>query len=180
MDKKRNTRRRRPPLPRDPSARRALALAVLAEDDPAVRRRRALETMDVDNISVVDQVWLAVQPDNRMATVGGFLLGGIVPLGTYLVAHVEVGPTFYNDPMSILVLGGLLFSLITVYSWGKKAFAGNIPKALGFVVLLEGIMVFSSITWLALTCLAYLMVINGVATGVQLALQRWSVVDSDE
>lgn len=166
---------RKHPLPRDPTERRQLAIDILATDDPNARRRGALEGMDINDISVVDQVWLATQRDNIGATFGGFLVGGIVPLGTYLVAHYEVTKAvFYTDPMSLLVLGGLMFSLITVYGWGKKAFNDNVTKALGFVVLIEGIMVFSTTVWLSIMCLVYLIAINGIATGVQLALQRWS------
>lgn len=167
---------RKHPLPRDPAERRRLAVDILAQDDPGIRRREALEDLDIEDISVVDQVWLATRRDNIGATFGGFLVGGIVPLGTYLIAHYEV--TAYTDPMALLILGGLMFSLITVYGWGKKAFNDSVTKALGFVVLIEGIMVFSNIAWLSVMCLVYLIAINGIATGVQLALKRWS--DSEQ
>ena len=45
-------------------------------------------------------------------------------------------------------------------------------KSAGFVVLLEGVMVFAQTQWLALAALAYLAAINGLATGCNLALDR--------
>ena len=41
-----------------------------------------------------------------------------------------------------IVAGGLLYSAKTVYAWGKLAFH-TAAKALGFVVLLEGVMILS-------------------------------------
>lgn len=42
-------------------------------------------------------------------------------------------------------------------------------KALGFTVLLEGVMTCSGQQWLAITALCYLCTINAIATGVTLA-----------
>jgi hypothetical protein len=119
---------------------------------------------------VVAQVRAALQPRARLATALGFLLGGFVPLATYVVAHQEldVQAPLYAQRAAVLVLGGLLFSATTVYQWSRVAF-GAWAKALGFVVLLEGVMVTSSTPWLALTALAYLIAINGVATGCRLS-----------
>jgi hypothetical protein len=99
------------------------------------------------------------------------LLGGFVPLASYVLAHGEVdrGQPLYLQVPVALVLGGLLFSARTVYQWAKAAF-GDGAKAAGFVVLAEGILTLSHTHWLALAALAYLVSINGVATGVRLAL----------
>lgn len=123
--------------------------------------------------AVVDQVKQAFQPKNRTATCLGFLLGGFVPLASFMVAHHEVNHTvsLYAQLSAYLVLGGLLYSAKTVYDWGKLAFRMPI-KAIGFVVLLEGIMVYSHIGWLSIASLFYLVGINGIATGCNLSLKE--------
>lgn len=122
---------------------------------------------------VVAQVTESLRPQNRLATALGFLLGGIVPLATYVVAHREIAPErpLYGQLAAFLVLGGLVYSARTVYDWGKLAFRLSM-KALGFVVLIEGVMISSHTEWLSITALAYLIAINGVATGCTLANRR--------
>lgn len=137
---------------------------------PIKSRREVLEGMEVSEVSVVDQVWLATRKDNLAATLGGFLLGGFVPIATFAQAHALIG-RLTSDPLALLVLGGLIFSCYTVVAWGKKAF-GSLLKALGFVAIVEGSMTFSQVGWVAYSALAFLVVINGVATGVTLALAR--------
>ena len=53
-----------------------------------------------------------------------------------------------------------LYSALTVFEWAKLAFT-SVPKSVGFVVLVEGVMVTSTTHWLALTALGYLIGING-------------------
>jgi murein DD-endopeptidase MepM/ murein hydrolase activator NlpD len=48
---------------------------------------------------------------------------------------------------------------------------GSKAKALGFTLLLEGIMMTSSAAWLTAIALAYLVLINAVANGCRLALR---------
>jgi hypothetical protein len=98
----------------------------------------------------------------------GFALGGFIPVATYVVSHYE-NPGW--DVGALIVGGGLLFSARTVFLWSRMAFGGVI-KALGFVVLLEGVMVTSETRWLALAALGYLVCINGVATACALALGK--------
>lgn len=128
---------------------------------------------------VVEQVRLALQPKNRLATLMGFLLGGIVPLASFVVAHYEVDVTrpLYSQLGVLLVLGGLVYSAKTVYDWGKRAFKSP-AKAMGFVILLEGVMIAADTSWLGIVALSYLIVINGVATGCNLALPR--ALDQDQ
>jgi len=122
-------------------------------------------------LGVVEQVRLALKPTNRLATLLGFLLGGFVPLASFVVAHHEVDSAraLYTQLSSYLVLGGLMYSFPTVYGWAKMA-VGSPLKACGFVILLEGIMVASSNHLLSIAALTYLMVINGIATGCRLSL----------
>lgn len=124
-------------------------------------------------IGIVDQVTLALKPNTRVATFLGFLLGGFVPLASYVVAHFEIDRSepFYTQSASLLVLGGLMFSAMTVYSWAQLAFK-RAAKSVGFVVLLEGVMIMAHTEWLAWSALAYLVAVNGIATGCTLSLDR--------
>lgn len=116
---------------------------------------------------IVEQVRVALSPAHRLATMIGAALGAIVPLSTFVVLHGELGE-LDTDPRWLVVIGGLLYSATTVYRWGRLAFASPI-KAVGFTVLVEGVMTLSTQTWLAVLALSYLCVINAVATGVTLA-----------
>jgi hypothetical protein len=120
---------------------------------------------------VVAQVRKAFEPKNRLATILGFMLGGIVPLASFAVAHYEIhrDAALYSQLPTYLVGGGLLYSAKTVWAWGRMAFQ-NAWKASGFVVLLEGVMVASHLQWLSFAALGYLILINGIATGCNLAL----------
>lgn len=126
----------------------------------------------MSGLAVVDQVVTACRPQNRVATLLGALLGGFVPVATYVVAHQETtsAPLWTQLP-ALLVLGGLAYSALTVYRWARMA-VGHAVKAAGFVVLLEGVMVASSTPWLGLVALGYLVGINAIATGCQLSLDR--------
>lgn len=120
---------------------------------------------------VVAQVRAALHPRARLATLLGCILGGFVPLASYVVAHGEIDATvpLYAQVSTLLVLGGLLFSAKTVYTWARAAFDSP-AKALGFVVLVEGCLTLSRTHWLGLAALALLVAVNGVATGVTLSV----------
>jgi hypothetical protein len=142
--------------------------------DSAVVPSPAKRTPRVDReLGVVEQVRVAFRRTNRLAACMGALLGGFVPLATYFVAHGEVdrGVELYAQLSTYLVLGGLLFSARTVYSWALLAF-GSGAKALGFCVLAEGVMTTSSTAWLAVAALVYLCSINGIATACILVVRR--------
>lgn len=124
-------------------------------------------------MGVVDQVVLAFNARNRLATVLGFIAGGIVPVATYVEAHSDLNDSLplYSQAASFMVLGGLVFSAKTVFTWAKRAFRDG-WKAAGFVVLLEGVMITSHVPVLPLVLLAILVAINGIATGCILSLDR--------
>ncbi len=117
---------------------------------------------------VVECVRKALRPENRLATFIGSVLGGFVPVSCFVLAHIEIAKEFYTDPKTFLLLGGLVFSAKTVYQWGKMAFRDG-SKALGFVLLIEGVMVFAATGWLSQLALGLLVVINAVATGATLS-----------
>ena len=126
-----------------------------------------------EGFGVVRQVRLAFSRRNLLATCLGILLGGFVPIATYFVAHYDVRtdlPLWVQSDVAI-VLGGLTFSARTVFQWAALAFRSAF-KALGFVVLAEGVMTLVHIHWLSIAALCYLVAINGVATGCNLTVQK--------
>ncbi len=135
--------------------------------------RAPREPVTFEKLGVVEQIILAFRPRSRWATAFGFLLGGFVPLATFVLAHLEVvsDKALYEQPIMLLVLGGLAFSLKTVIDWGKMAFHFPI-KAFGFAILAEGTMVMSHTPWLTYMALSYLIGINGIATGCRLVLHK--------
>jgi len=141
-------------------------LRAVSQPPPA----RTPRTTRPPRTDVVSQVRAALQPKNRLATALGALLGGGVPVATYVLSHREVtadAPLYAQIP-AWLVLGGLLFSALTVTQWGRAAF-GSGWKALGFTVLLEGVLTCSATPWLSAGALVYLVAINAAATGVRLS-----------
>lgn len=121
-------------------------------------------------LGVVDQVRVAFRLKNRLATTIGFIFGGFVPLATYTVAHhaVNTAVSVLTQLNAYIVLGGLIYSALTVFAWGRMAFS-SAPKAFGFVLLIEGVMTFVQIPWLSLAALGLLVGINGIATGCTLS-----------
>jgi len=143
------------------------------------RRARRASTTPVDpaaDVGIVRQVRIACDPRHRLAVAIGAVLGAIVPLSVYVVAHTDLDvagalASGHLDaaryPALALVLGGLAYSATTVYQWGRLAL-GPWYKALGFAVLTEGVMTLSHQTWLAVIALVTLCGINAIATGVTL------------
>ncbi len=122
--------------------------------------------------AVMVSVTTAFQRKNRRAAIWGFAVGGWAPIASYYIAHTEIKGDYYQ-PLSLLVLGALLFSVITVFEWCKAAVNSAI-KAAGFVVLLEGVMVFSKIEWLGVSALALLILTNGIQSACNLAIRKKS------
>ena len=114
---------------------------------------------------IITQIHIAAR--NPLPAVIGALLGALVPSVTFVVGHYEL--TSWTEPKAFIVLGGLAFSALTVFRWGRLAF-GSAVKALGFVVLAEGVMTFCSTAWLSVVALGYLVLINAIATGCTIAL----------
>ena len=116
---------------------------------------------------VVGQIKLAFS--NPLPLLIGALIGALVPVATYTVGHAELAVAGWGSVPGAIVIGGCLFSAITVYKWGRRAFDSAL-KALGFVVLSEGVMTFSQTPWLSLLMLIFLVAINAIANGANLAV----------
>lgn len=94
----------------------------------------------------------------RLASVIGGVIGAVVPLLVYRIAHYHAADT---PALWLIVAGGLLFSASSVYGWGLKLFGGAWYKAGGFTVLLELSTVFVQ-GWEGRLALAVLILINAV------------------
>lgn len=167
-------RRRRARTPRPPPANDSTALELPRFVAAPIAPTLAAPVIPDDaELGVVDSVRLALRPGSRAAFVLGMLAGAGVPFFTYRLTHGEVdfAAPLWSQASAWFALGGLLFSAVTMYEWGRLAFFHR-GKALGFVVLLEGTMVTSHTHWVALTALAYLCSINGVASASNLARRQ--------
>lgn len=122
-------------------------------------------------VGVVKQIREAFTRKNALGTIIGLLLGGFVPVGSFVLCHHELpridAPWAWRT-IALLVLGGLVFSAKTVWQWSAAAFQDR-WKATGFVLLVEGTMVWAHTPWLSYAALGVLVGINGVATGVTLS-----------
>jgi hypothetical protein len=94
----------------------------------------------------------------RLATSIGCVIGAIVPLLVYRIAHYHVSDT---PALWLIVAGGLLFSASSVYGWGLKLFGGAWYKAGGFTLLIELSTVFVQ-GWESYIALSVLCLINAV------------------
>lgn len=142
-------------------------------------------------ISITRQLSLACQKENRLSTGIAALMGFIVPLSVYSVTHelprvhsVEgIGAKFLF--LCVLGVAGCVFSAKSVYQWGKLVFNDTF-KAIGFAILLEGILSASGIVsdslWfkvLGMISLAYLMLINAINCGTNIIVQNKEYVRAE-
>jgi hypothetical protein len=96
---------------------------------------------------------------------------GLVPVGVFELGHYELTSWSPLDcPKAGIVYAGLLFSALTVLGWSSDMFGSRV-KAIGFTALLEGIMMTADAGWLSGIALCYLVAINAVANGCQLAMR---------
>lgn len=134
-------------------------------------------------IAQIQEAW-----KNRAAFLAGIPFGAVTPSAIFYGVHFEVRPllmrvlseaTPWYEQVLLAVLclavaGGLWVSAKTVYRWGQAGFRdGGQPdngKALGTVILLEIWMTFASNIWFSAVLLAFLVVINGLATACNFAL----------
>lgn len=124
----------------------------------------------VDDFGIVKQVKTAFKKGNRLATLIGCLLGGFVPLASSITAHQHMESNSTKAVCFSMVGAGLLYSAKTVFEWAMLAF-NNLFKSIGFCILIEGVMVTSTVTWLSTVALVYLIFINGISTGCRLSVR---------
>jgi len=139
------------------------------------RRRSRHEVTDRSAITdVVSQLECAVR--YPQATLIGALVGGLVPWFARSLAHDQLPAAWSADSrglaivMLAVVLGGSLFSALSVYKFGRATF-GDARKAVGFALAIEGVMLVASGATSAVA-LVVLIVINALANGSSIALSR--------
>lgn len=149
----RPSRRRAPRKTSAPRSRRTApkteVVAVAAE--PEVEKPE-------NTMKTIDAVFAAAWKAQLLAVVWG----GLVPLFTFVVKHWEFRNETGSVAPTVIILAGLVFSAKKVYVFSKMVF-GERLAALGFTVLVEGVMTFSNIFALSLLGLAVLVFTNWVA-----------------
>lgn len=145
-----------------------------AEGTPVVKARASRKAPAPKLHGVVAQVvaafGLSPAAAGKVAVVLGVVLGTFVPVAAFVTAHVQLGGNLWQ-PTGLLVLGALVYSAKTVFAWGRMAF-GEGAKALGFCVLVEGVLLVSTVPWLSYAALVILAAINAIATTARLRLQK--------
>lgn len=124
------------------------------------------------------------QSKHLAAAIMGGIVGGIVPIGAAIYAHIELkgiqtSELFTKIPF-YFVIGALLYSAPTVYEWVKSAVGSDTVigkiKPFGWVLLIEGSMAYPSESVaaqvFAVVSLLILVFINAIASGCTLALRR--------
>jgi hypothetical protein len=142
----------------------SLNLVGVPQTQPRKRPTRKLSRARVAKMGAVEQMVRAFSAGNRLSALMGITLGGFIPIAVYCLVHNEVATHPWHW---VMAAGGLAFSAISVVVWAEQAFHMRI-KALGFVLLLEGTVTFSTERWLGLTGLVILVFINGVSAAVAL------------
>lgn len=94
----------------------------------------------------------------RLASLTGAIIGAVVPVLVYRIAHHHAAAT---PALWLIVAGGLLFSASSVYSWGLRLFGNAWYKAGGFTILLELSTVFVE-GWESKLALSVLILINSI------------------
>ena len=134
------------------------------------RKRETITAKQYERLTIPMQIKQAFAPGARVAGLTGLLVGGLVPIATWGVVHFEVQENVW---LWFLAGGGLLYSMITSFRWAAAAFGGAF-KALGFCILLEGILAFAQHLTLSLLALGMLIFIiaTSAACSMQIRQQR--------
>lgn len=144
---------------RNAEKRRAEAEARAAEEAARIAAEQAAQA---EKEAAEKAMREQMQKKMRKASAGRIAAcigAGFLPIASFAIAHFEA-PN--NPALWVLVAAALLFSAPTLVTWAAK-WSGGMYKAIGFAGLLEGVMVFSKIEYLAYAGLAILVLINAVS-----------------
>jgi len=123
-------------------------------------------------VDIITQLKTAIA--NPLAAVLGAAIGGIVPWFAREIAHHELAVQWASGDLKMvavdlaIVLGCAVFSMLTVYGFGKAAISDP-RKAAGFCAALEGVMLVSH-GQTSQVALAALVIINAITTGCVIAV----------
>jgi hypothetical protein len=121
--------------------------------------------------TLIDFVKFCFTRENIPATIVALIFGGFIPFAVWWLSHkqlniIELRDGSFNSVIAIpLILGGLAYSATTVVELSTLAFHKR-SKAWGFTILLEGVLLGASTTWLSISALLYLILLNAVGTAV--------------
>lgn len=121
--------------------------------------------------TLIDFVKFCFTRENIPATVVALIFGGFIPFAVWWLSHKQLDVTSlktgnFSSVVAIpLILGGLAYSATTVVELSTLAFHKR-AKAWGFTILLEGVLLGASTTWLSISALVYLILLNAVGTAV--------------
>jgi hypothetical protein len=152
-------------------ARRAAAQA-LKDAKPAVDKPKVAQPQASKRTGSRKQPTAAPIKINaaQKRTIGQFvaaIASGFLPIASFVIAHHEAA----QQPLLwILVAAALMFSAPSVASWAEK-WCGNVYKAWGFTILLEGVLVFAHHEALSFGGLTMLVMINA-ANAYHLAARK--------
>ncbi len=118
--------------------------------------KKTSKTTTAKDYSILSQ--LRALRGQRLATVTGAIIGAVVPVLVYRIAHHHAAE---SPALWLIVAGGLLFSASSVYGWGMRLFGNAWYKAGGFTLLLELSTVFVK-GWESKLALSVLILINAV------------------
>jgi hypothetical protein len=116
--------------------------------------------------SILGQIRTAFT-SHPLAFIVALPFGGFVPLAVWVLAHLEPIHWWHW----VMIGGGALFSSLTVITWGQRILS-NLPKAVGFALLVEGVMLASQTMWLSISALGLLVIINAIACAVSLSYEE--------
>lgn len=136
------------------------------------KRTASISAEKFAQLTVVEQVRQAFQPDGRLAALIGLLLGSSIPAMTFGLVHFVL-PHHADNRIVLWVIaaGGLAYSAPKVFRWGVSAW-GSTFEAAGMVLILEGIMTFVPGLWLPSIALLVVVFINGVYSACRLQIRQ--------
>lgn len=122
-----------------------------------------------DELPPLMQIRTALRRGNRLGLVFGAIYGAWMPIAAFILKfEADAG----NRPeIWFLIAAAMVFSGITVFHWMRQSF-GSSAKAFGFMVCLDGAMLFSELLPLRISALILLILVNALASACNLALRK--------
>lgn len=99
---------------------------------------------------------------NKLETLLASAAASFIPVGVFFTSHKALGMSLSQSwPLWIISIAGLIYSIPSVVSWAQS-WTGTRSKAIGFTVMLEGLMVLSGEMWLSVVALLLLGGVNAM------------------
>lgn len=99
---------------------------------------------------------------NKFETLLASAAASFIPVGVFFTSHKALAGSFSSTwPLMVISLAGLIYSIPSVVAWAQT-WTGTRSKAIGFTVMLEGLMVGSGEMWLSIISLFLLGGVNAM------------------